>query len=139
MSRRMFPSAFSRLTLCVIFVVYMTQMARSGPDGNGPSNYSATNERVVGTQTGPADVPPGYILIEGDIQVRQEEDGICAAYVVNLWSDGIIPFEFGSDVTMEHQDAMLGAMAAWEAVATVNFAPHTDQANYVLIHSSVGN
>src|SRR5438105_121965 len=67
-------------------------------------------------------IPPGYKLIEGDILVpiNPRPDG---TYATNLWPNGVIPFEFDSDVTATNRQNMLNAMAEWENVANVHFVP----------------
>ena len=88
------------------------------------------------------DIPPGYTLFEGDIQIRIE---ILDRYLqglifqTNLWTNGVIPFEFDAAVSQAHRNAMLAAMADWEAVANVDFRPRNGDGNYVYIQNSTGN
>jgi hypothetical protein len=88
------------------------------------------------------DLPPGYTLIEGDIQVRisaLEERRITGVFATNFWTNGIIPFEFDPNVTPADQAAMLTAMADWENVANVQFLARTNESNYVHIQNSTAN
>lgn len=58
---------------------------------------------------------------------------------VQTWPGGIVPYAFDSTVTTADQTAFQTACAQWQAVANVHFIPWTNQANYVLVHSSAGN
>lgn len=104
---------------------------------------SAQTDRQTGE--GQPGIPPGYTIIEGDIQVpisvadslRQRAPvGPQATFDTNLWPNGIIPFEFETTcaatsscngalpsgcVSQANQTAMLNAMAVLEAVANVDF------------------
>ncbi len=56
------------------------------------------------------------------------------AYVgSSTWPDGIIPYVFDANVSIDRQDAMLAAMAQWQARADVRFVPRAGHENYVYI------
>ena len=87
-------------------------------------------------------IPPGCVIVEGDIVVPEEffeTVGARGCFAPSLWPDGVVPFEFDENVSADNQAAMLGAMATWEAVASVEFRPRTDDADYLHIVDSPGN
>lgn len=89
------------------------------------------------------DIPANTILIEGDILVRRNifnNTGFQGAVAAsNLWPGGIVPYVFDSAVSSSNRNAMLAAMAEWEAVANVDFVLRSNQADYVYIQDSSGN
>lgn len=88
------------------------------------------------------DLPPGYTLVEGDIQVRistLERTRVFGVFDTNFWTGGIIPFEFDANVTPANRTAMQAAMASWEAVANVRFRVRTNEGDYVHIQDSTAN
>lgn len=80
------------------------------------------------------DLPPGYMIIEGDIQVpiaeferrysQFQSDASAAspdgAFETNLWPSGIVPYEFDGNVTAISQTLMIQAMGSWENARDVN-------------------
>jgi hypothetical protein len=88
------------------------------------------------------DLPPGYTLIEGDIQMRIgaiEEAHITGVFATNFWTNGVIPFEFDANVTQVNQTAMVAAMADWENAANLQFRQRTNEGNFVHIQNSTAN
>lgn len=88
------------------------------------------------------DVPDGFRLVEGDILIPigpegSQGQGVAAAS--NLWPSGIVYYVFDSAVTTGNRNAMLAAMAEWEAVADIDFRARTSQTNYIYIRNSSGN
>jgi hypothetical protein len=81
------------------------------------------------------DLTPGYVLIEGDIQVRLEQylalmNGLDGTFGgVTYWPNGIVPYDFvvsgTGTVTQANQNAAIAAMAAIAARAGVTFRPAT--------------
>src|SRR5919109_2089908 len=67
------------------------------------------------------ELPPGLKLIEGDIAVPVHWDETRATYDANLWPGGIVPFDFGPNVTATNQALMQAAMDEWESLADVQF------------------
>ncbi|MGH9801663.1 MAG: M12 family metallopeptidase, partial [Blastocatellia bacterium] len=105
-------------------------------------------------------LPPGYTLIEGDIQVpvefarslrRQSPNAPQATLGASFWPNGIVPFEFDNSactpktstcVEAANQTAMLNAMAEIEAIANVDFQNCPDNkcsGDYVHVQASTGN
>ncbi len=95
----------------------------------GPSNLPA----LAGDDPNP--IPPGYKLIEGDIEIRIDTL-VNGTFTTHLWAGGNVPYSFDADVTPEHRQNMLDAMAEWETVANVHFVPHTNEDDNVHIHTS---
>jgi len=84
-------------------------------------------------------LPEGYVLIEGDILVP--EITTRGLYTVMWWPNGVVPYEFDSNVTTANRDVAILAMSDWAAVATLFFQPRNGESNYVHIqdHSSDNN
>lgn len=84
------------------------------------------------------DIPEGYKIIEGDILVpiAAPPEG---TYATNLWTGGIVPYEFNANVIPANRDSMLAAMAEWESVANVDFIPRSGHPNYLHIRNSDQN
>jgi Astacin (Peptidase family M12A) len=104
---------------------------------------------VIGTaNVEPPDIPPGYRIIEGDIQIKKTDferlsthspDVPEGTYETNLWPNGSVPYEFDRNVTAYSQTLMLKSILDWEQVAQVHFVPRTTESNYVHIQHSSGN
>ncbi|MCB0167524.1 MAG: M12 family metallopeptidase [Anaerolineae bacterium] len=89
-----------------------------------------------------SEMPDGYILIEGDILVRAESDGIGIQSTfgdINFWPNGIVPYQFDTNVTTINQTRMIASMLEWENVANIDFRPRNEEANYIHIQNSTGN
>jgi hypothetical protein len=93
-------------------------------------------------------IPPGTILIEGDIVVPEDYYEITEmlgpssvyTYQFDLWTDGVVPYEWDANVIAANRTAMEVAMQDWEDVANVNFRLKVaGDANYVHISSDTGN
>lgn len=99
-------------------------------------------------QTVKTDLTPGFVLV-GDIQVPAGRLGLESTYNINLWTTVAIPYEFDtnafdpdSNVSKANQNAMVAAMAEWEAVTYAVFRPCPNNAcsgNYVHIQNSAKN
>ena len=102
------------------------------------------------------DLPPGYMIIEGDIQVpiaefqrryRQWQDGVTAqapggTYETEFWPNGVVLYEFDPNVTAANQTRMQTAMQQWQNVSNVLFAQcpnNSCSGDYVHIQNAVGN
>lgn len=89
------------------------------------------------------DVPPGYVLIDGDIQVRATD---YAAWLVgnstfgsvSFWN-GTVPFEFAANVSPANAQLAINAMNAISARANVTFVPRTNQSDRIIFSDSTGN
>lgn len=107
----------------------------------------ANNLIVYGEWSGPAltdGIPQGFKVIGEDIIVPENfgEGGTAATFKANLWTDGIIPYEFDANVTPANAAAMLVAMSWWENVAAVDFVPRggaVGVGSYIHIQSSTFN
>jgi len=69
----------------------------------------------------PADIPDGYMIIEGDIQVPIGFFELDMPWASNTWPGGVVPYEFDANVTTANRTAMRLAMGEWSAVAQVTF------------------
>ncbi len=88
---------------------------------------------------GAVPLPPGWIVIEGDIVVPDDYFQLRGTYSTNLWSGGVVPYVFNANVNSTNQQRALDAMAEWEAVANVNFVPRTSQPDYLFIQNNTVN
>jgi hypothetical protein len=83
---------------------------------------------TVGAQ--PGDLPPGYVIFEGDIQVRVDDlDALMASQtraafggIANFWGN-IVPYDFAANVSAANQQAAINAMNAIGARTGVTFRP----------------
>ena len=57
------------------------------------------------------EVHPGWVLIEGDILVPKDGVGTETPFYTSLWTNGIVPYEFDSNVDAQKQAVMLESMA----------------------------
>lgn len=97
-----------------------------------------TGEGNGESQPGRDSVPPGYMIIEGDIIVPENfyDEQVQATYAVNLWPGGVVHYEFNENVNEANQSKMLAAMQEWAVAATVTFKPRNGDPNYVHIQAS---
>lgn len=91
----------------------------------GRLHSTAMAQALPGPKSGP---PPGYRLVEGDIQVPIPPGGeiVAAGTFANsgdLWPGGDVPYEFDDNVSAENRQRMLDAMAVWQNVANIRFRP----------------
>ena len=61
-------------------------------------------------------IPEGYKVIEGDIIVPKDFGSARAVWRPSFWPNGIVFYEFDSDVTTENRNRMLAAMQEWQDV-----------------------
>ncbi len=73
--------------------------------------------------------PCRIVLPEGDRGV----------YVPELWTDGIVPYDFDADVSDLMRDSVRDAMDELELLTDIQFIPRTDEPNYVHILEGYGN
>ncbi len=87
-------------------------------------------------------VPPGFVIIEGDIIVPEDflNPVVAASYTTSIWPGGVVPYEFDANVSSATQTAVLHAMGEWEARADIEFRPRATDTAYVHIsQTSSGN
>lgn len=85
------------------------------------------------------DVPPGHVVIEGDILVREDYCQLESTFDTNLWPNGNVPYLFSPNVSLANQSQALAAMAQWEAVAGVDFRVQTTELDFLFIQASTVN
>ncbi|MBL9030579.1 MAG: hypothetical protein JNM80_02590 [Phycisphaerae bacterium] len=91
------------------------------------------------------DVPEGYVLIEGDIQVRLADylayvNGADATFgTVTFWPVAPIAFDFAANVNATNQQRAIDAMNAIAARVGVTFVARTSQSNWIRFNDSTGN
>ena len=90
-------------------------------------------------EVGPTDLPEGYFLVEGDIVVGADFFQRATYKRFDHWTDGIVYFEFDSNVSDSRRTAMREAMDEWMDVSGVVFLPRSGQTNYIHIVHSDGN
>ncbi len=114
----------------LVSLIFSVSLPSAGVSGQEPSPTP---------QPPKSGVPDGYTVIEGDILVRIDlliGQVPSAVYATNFWTSGIVPYEFDANVTQANRNAMLVALADWEAVANVDFRPRVGDTNYVHIRDS---
>ncbi len=85
-------------------------------------------------------VREGFMIIEGDIIVPEDFYLTRGTYITDLWSDGVVPYEFDSNVSALNRTRALNAMAEWENVADIDFRPcDTWDAYFLHIQNSTEN
>lgn len=85
-------------------------------------------------------IPKGWKIVEGDIVVREgDEGGIAGTYSNNFWPGGVVPYVFNANVSATNQQIALDCMTIIENVCAVDFIPRTNQADYVRIQLSSAN
>jgi len=69
-------------------------------------------------------LPPGFVLVDGDMVVPAQALGgvLAATYETNLWP-GVVPYVFDSNVSMANRVETIASMQAVEAVCTLRFVP----------------
>src|SRR5262245_58668463 len=131
----------SFVKLCVLLLC-LTIMTFNSPRGVNGQEAQQTKQLTETAEQ--------YLIIEGDIQVSPSfyqqllgTGGVPQAaplkLPVNLWSNGVVPYEFDTNVTISNQTAMTNAMAAITAVANVSFSPCSNNhcsGDFVHIQSS---
>lgn len=87
------------------------------------------------------DIPDGWRLIEGDILVREgDEGGIAGTYSNNFWPNGVVPYILDDNVSATNQQRALDAMAEIEAIADVDWRPYVaGDTAWVRIRNSTRN
>jgi hypothetical protein len=71
-------------------------------------------------------IPEGWRIIEGDIIVPPAEEGYAATYDTMLWSGGIVPYTFDTNMSFDDIVAVVIAMLDWEEVSNLDFRPRVD-------------
>jgi hypothetical protein len=121
----------TRVALCILSVLgcaFVSVHAQGTPD---------QDKQVV------PEIPPGYMLIEGDIIVPVDFWEGDASYTTSLWPSGDVPYQFdtsgGGNVNLQNQNRMIAAMAIWEAVANVDFRPRSGEIAFIHIQNATVN
>lgn len=84
-------------------------------------------------------VPPGWMIIEGDIQVPQDFYLSPSPFATNFWPGGDVPYVFHSSVGAGRQALAIAAMEEWETQAHLDFHPRNGEPNYIVWRDSGQN
>jgi hypothetical protein len=118
--------------------------------GGFPPDAVAAGPDLPGAMIYP-DLPPGMVLIEGDIQVREEEHRAAYRYgpratygAVSYWTSQVVPFDFvtsgGGAVTGANQTRAIDAMNAIASRTGLTFRAATgSDADRIRFQNSTGN
>jgi hypothetical protein len=141
----------------------LPQSAAHAQDGGDVNAQQPLNDdlQAVDVEAALKDVPPGYMLIDGDIQIRITDyerytaarDRALAAgespqplgtfITTNFWPGGNVAYEFDANVSATNRTTFRSAMDQWEAVANVTFTQCASNncagGNYIHVQSSTGN
>src|SRR5215510_4098113 len=130
------------MLFCLLVLAFSSPRAVDGQKAQLPDNKKGATD--------------DYVVVEGDIQIPRSlyQELQAAARLpqpqvavvgkdIRLWTDGIVPFEFDSNVTADNRTKMIDAMAVLEAEANVDFLQcPNNNCNYlhkVVIKNSDGN
>ncbi len=100
-----------------------------------PPGRAARGEQEVSRE-----VPPGYMIIEGDMIVPEDfYSPLRGTYATNLWPGGVVPYAFEAGLDATQQQQAINAMYEWERRALVDFIPRTGETAYIYFRDSTGN
>ncbi len=138
-----------RIGVCILGMVMAG--AAWAQSGDGLTHAGDPGVSVIGSGglTRP-DLQPGYVIIEGDVQVTLAEfaalrSGADAPFSIDvLWPGGVVPYEFytgggGASVTQTEQIEARAAMDAVSAVTGVTFRQPLGTEDRIRIYSSQYN
>ncbi len=148
----------ARGLLTALFVVCLL-----GAAGHANAAPGAPNDdlQAVDIDLALQDIPPGYMLIEGDIQIRvtdyeryrvarqqslaagEDPQPLGTFITTNFWPSGQVRYEFNANVSAANRATFRSAMDEWEAVANVTFTQCPSNSclvgDYIHVRSSTGN
>ncbi len=127
------------IALCLLITTFISIRVVNGQKGQRPDKRKGGGN--------------DYVIIEGDIQVSRDfyqrlqeaqrsPNAAPIRYEGKLWPNGVVPFEFDSNVSADNRTRMIDAMAVLEAVANVDFRQcgnNDCDGNYVHIQDSDSN
>lgn len=138
--------------LCLLLGLPVPQAVARAGDFSPILSLQPTNTPALPAPASPiavqsiSDIPLGYTLIEGDIQVpiASLQSGRLMPNAVwttssSFWPNGVVPYEFDVLVTPSNRLLMQIAMTDWEKVANVHFIARSGQADYIHIQPSDAN
>lgn len=79
-----------------------------------------------------------WIVYIGDQIFYISEIQAKAAFVVNLWTDGILVYEFDSNITEDQKSKFIAACEAWTVNTPVRCAIRTNQNRYIHVATHFG-
>lgn len=91
----------------------------------------------------PHDIPEGYVLVDGDMYLPMAQPQ--GTFSTNIWPNGRVPYQFDANVVgplrgvANPQNEMLQAMAAWAAVANIQFVQRTTESDFLHIQNNTSN
>jgi astacin len=148
-----FGLAIGLVLIGLILLVPATPGLAQGPDPTPePAKPLLPPQQILSGMV--PDLPDGYMIVEGDLQVPITEfteryavwqgrsQTPARTYVTNLWPNGQVPYEFDSNVTTANRTAMQTAMQWWQNVSNVQFTQCADNScsgDYIHIQSSTVN
>lgn len=125
---------------------YMDALARHPESLRRPAGDPALSWEGIAPGIQPDDLTPGYILIDGDIQIRREdfeailEDPTRAVFgTVSYWGS-TVPYDFAANVNATNQQLAIDAMIEIEARAGIDFRPRAGgDPNWIRFNASTFN
>ncbi|MEK6642318.1 MAG: M12 family metallopeptidase [Planctomycetota bacterium] len=107
---------------------YQDAILQGSVDHQRPPVDPSISWEGMSTGAQPDDLTPGYVIIDGDIQVRAEEldaflGGPARAVfgTVNYWDGNTVPYDFAGNVNATNQQNAINAMNAISALTGVIF------------------
>lgn len=146
-----------RAAACLAALGIALATAGGAGAGDGPPNDDLGTRDVAAAMK---DVPTGYMLVDGDIQVRiadyeryaqarreslargERPRPLSTFITTNFWPNGQVAYEFDANVSAANRTSMRNAMNEWEAVANVTFtqcASNNCGGDYIHVQSSTAN
>lgn len=144
-------------TLLILFGVAAAAAQSHAQRGPTPGSVPIQNSDRAPMPSSPfqPDLTPGYVLFEGDIQIRTDEylrilngpgdgtfGGISNGMTVVFWP-GVVPYDFvtagGGAVSAANQTAAINAMNTIAAIAGINFRPATGSEDRIQFQNSTFN
>jgi hypothetical protein len=81
-------------------------------------------------------IPEGAGLVHGDVIHPQGASAYEAVYASNLWTNGVIPYRFDSNMSSTARAQTTAAMQEWEDAADIVFIVRTTESNFIHIRNS---
>lgn len=107
---------------------YLDAVLQRSADQHRPPVDPSISSEGMSTGAQPDDLTPGYVIVDGDIQVRAEEleaflGGPARAVfgTVNYWGNNTVPYDFAGNVNATNQQNAINAMNAISALTGVVF------------------
>ena len=77
---------------------------------------------------------PAFLLIAALLRPAAAANFFAGVSPLSVpWSNGIVPYEFETNVSTVQQGVYLAALKEWELAAHIHFVAHSGESHYVLL------